>query len=86
MPPRNQYPTRGSTDAATDGFAITPSDSVDLADYPRAIYIGGAGNITMTLASGDVVFTGILAGTVLAVRPSRIKATGTTATAMVGLL
>ena len=86
MPPRNQFPTRGSTDGATDAFVITPSDSVDLADYPRAIYVGGAGNITCTMASGDVVFTAVTAGTGLTIRPSRVKATGTTATLMVGML
>lgn len=68
------------------GFAITANDSVDLAAETRAIYVGGAGALALVLASGDTVtFTGLAAGTLLPVRAIRVKATGTSATLLVGL-
>lgn len=74
------------TSPARGGFAITPSDSTDLTAETRAIYVGNAGDVAAVLASGDEVsFVGLAGGTVLPVRARRIKATGTTATALVGL-
>lgn len=71
---------------AITGFAITPSDATDLADVPRAVYVGGSGTIAAVFPSGaEVVFSGVVGGTVLPVRLRRIKATGTTATALLGL-
>lgn len=71
---------------ARGGFAITTSDSTDLAAETRAIYVGGAGDLVAVLASGDEVsFVGLAGGTLLPVRARRIKATGTSATHLVGL-
>lgn len=74
------------TDPAVDAFAITPNDSADIAEC-RFIYVGGAGNITCRFghSTTNVLLTGVLAGTILAIRPTRIMSTGTTATALVGL-
>lgn len=72
---------------ATRGAAITPNDSADLAFATRAVYVGGAGNIAAIL-QGDTVavtFTGVVAGSILPIRVARVLATGTTATALVGL-
>lgn len=70
----------------TNGVAVTPHDTNDLAFRTRAIYIGGAGNVTATLASGvDVLFTAVPVGTTLRVRADKVKSTGTTATAIVAL-
>ena len=70
------YPS--SLDApAASGAAITPSDSVDLANVSRALWVGGAGDLKLTLASGSVItLAGIVAGTLLPVRASRVWATG----------
>ena len=76
---------KGLTAPADRAVAITPNDSTDLADVPRAIYVGGAGNIVATINGGDVTFNGAQAGTILPIRPTRIKATGTTATGLVAL-
>lgn len=67
--------------------AITTSDTTDLSDVTRAIYVGGGapGNITCTINGVDVVFKLVPVGTVLQVRTSRVKATGTTATDLVAL-
>lgn len=71
---------------ANDAEAVTPSDTVDLVSTSRALYVGGAGNISVVMASGQtVLFTGVPVGTVLRIRVSRVRLTGTTATAMVSL-
>ena len=72
------------TEPATGGASVTPSDSAQITKAHRAVYVGGAGNLTVTLADGDdVTFVGVAAGTVLPVICSIIKSTGTTATNIV---
>jgi hypothetical protein len=71
---------------ARRGFAITTNDATDLAAETRAIYVGVAGDLVAVLSSGDeVTFAGLAGGTLLPVRVRRVKATGTTATQLVGL-
>lgn len=71
---------------ARRGFAITPSDTVDLTAETRAIYVGAAGDLGLILSSGDEIgLVGVAGGTVLPVRVRRVKATGTTAANLVGL-
>jgi hypothetical protein len=71
---------------ARGGFAITANDSADLAAETRAIYVGGDGNLSLVLVSGDqVTLAGVPAGTLLPLRAIRVRATGTTATQLVGL-
>ena len=87
MPDRFSDYAGGLESPATDGFAVTPNDAADVASITRAVYVGGGGNLAVTLASGaELTFTGLAGGTLLPVRLRRIKATGTTATALVGLL
>lgn len=65
-----------------DAAAVTPSDTVDLAQF-SVIYIGGGGNVKVTTAQGSAVtFSGMQPGGVLPVRVRRVWATGTTATLM----
>lgn len=66
--------------------AITPSDTAYLTSIPKAIYVGVGGNVVAVNAS-DVAVTlkNIPDGTVLPIRPTRINATSTTATDIVGL-
>ena len=74
------------SDPAYYAAGITASDSVDLANPVRAIYVGGAGSVVITTVAGtDVTFSGLPAGMILPVRAKRVKATGTTATGLVGL-
>lgn len=75
------------TVSARDFVAVTPSDTVNLArGVPRGIYVGGAGNLVAVDSDGTAVtFTGVLAGSILPIRPIRINATSTTATAIVAL-
>ena len=67
--------------------AITPSDTTDLAVVTRGVYVGGAGNITVNMADtgAAVLFTAVPVGTILPIAISRVKATGTTATALVAI-
>jgi hypothetical protein len=77
----------GLESPASHGFAVTPNDGVDLPDITRAVYVGGSGVLNVILLSGaDLSLAGVAGGTVLPLRIRRIKATGTTATAIVGLL
>jgi len=76
----------GLESPAERAFAITGNDSTDLTIYPRAIYVGGAGNVKVTTLGGDTVtFSGALAGTILPVRVVRVFSTDTTATNLLGL-
>lgn len=68
-----------------DFFAITPSDSVDIAERHRAIYVGVAGNVQVVNGAGIVVTFAAAAGAVLPIQARRINATSTTATGLVGL-
>jgi hypothetical protein len=76
----------GGGEPATSAEDINPTDSQDLGTVPRAIYIGGAGDLAVvTLNGSSVKFIGLLAGTILPVRVKRVKSTGTTATALISL-
>jgi hypothetical protein len=71
---------------AANGIAITTNDSLDLANVTRGIYVGGTGDVKVNLAgSGTVTFSAVPVGTILPVRASRVYATGTTATLLIGL-
>lgn len=64
--------------------AITPSDTAD--QSYRAIYVGGAGNVSVITAGGNTVtFTAPPVGTILPVEVTRVRSTNTTATLLIGL-
>ncbi len=76
----------GLTSPADNAAAVTPSDSTDLAYTSRALYIGGSGNVVVTMAGGgDVTFSAVTAGAILPIRVTRVKATNTTATSIINL-
>ena len=72
---------------ARHAFAITPDDGAPLQKATKAIYVGGSGDLNLRLIDGaeDVTLRNVAAGSVLAVRVAAIKATGTSATDIVGL-
>ena len=79
-----------STQTHTSGAvrAITPSNSADFDDLGvcRAIYVGGAGDISIIDDGGvTTVFVGAQAGSIIPVQTSRVNVTGTTATSLVAL-
>jgi hypothetical protein len=77
----------GLTSPAENAVTVTPHDSTDLTTATRALYIGGAGNISVETVGGQsaVVFVGLAAGTVLPLRVTRVNSTSTTATSIVAL-
>lgn len=76
----------GMTSPADNLVAITPSDSTDLANVSRALYVGGAGNLVVTpFGGGSNVTLTVVAGAILPIRVSRVLSTGTTATGLVNL-
>ncbi len=71
---------------ASDCYAITKSDTVDLPDRFCGFYVGGAGDVVVYTASGKTVtFSNVPAGAILPVSARRLMA-ATTATAVVGFL
>lgn len=70
---------------AAHGFAIVPSDTADLAEVTRAIYVGGGGNVVAQLLTGaEVTFAAVPSGSILPIRALRIRP-ASTATNLVGL-
>lgn len=60
---------------------ITPSDASNLVNFSRALWVGGGGNVRVTMIGGQTVtFANVAQGTLLPIRVSRVWATGTTAT------
>ena len=72
---------------ASSGVSITTHDTTALTSVTRGVYVGGAGNITCRLlgSSVDVVFTAVPVGSLLPIRVSHVRATGTTATLLIAL-
>ena len=71
--------------------AITPSDTTDLTDTPKGIYIGSGGDLALIAAgapagSPAVVFRNLPSGALLPVRTRRVAATGTTAADLLALV
>lgn len=75
--------------------AVTPSDTLNIPSLASAttvnngcvLYIGGAGDLKVMTAGGDIVeFIGVLAGTFLPVQVVRVFATGTTGAAATNIL
>lgn len=77
----------GLESPASHAFAIVPNDSGHLPEVTRALYVGGGGDLTVTLlrSSAPVTFPNVPAGTILPLRVTRLHATGTTAQSIVGL-
>lgn len=73
-------------DAPAHGIiSITPADS-DLAFDIRGFYVGATGDVKVTSTNGaTATFVAIPTGQIMPVSCSRIWATGTTATSIVGL-
>ncbi|MBB3860414.1 hypothetical protein GGQ88_001680 [Novosphingobium hassiacum] len=68
-------------------FSITPSDTADLPRATKALYVGTGGSIVVLSVRGTspVTFANVQDGTILDVRTQAVRATGTTASNIVGL-
>ena len=77
----------GLSGPAGHAFAVTPNDGADLPVVTRGLYVGTGGDLSLVL-KGDAApasFVGVAAGSVLPLRVVRVRATGTTASDIVGL-
>lgn len=79
--------------AATAAIAVTPSDSTVITITgasgnnltPYGLWVGGAGNVSVTMQNGaNAQFQGVAAGTLLPIRYTKVLA-ATTATLLVAL-
>jgi len=68
-------------------FAITPNDSAALPQVTKAIYVGTSGHVVVRAvgAAADVTFRNVPAGATIDVRAEFVRATGTSASDIVGL-
>jgi len=83
------YTTSSDFTPMISALAVTPADGADLvppsgpARPTRAVLIGGAGTLALTMADGSAVTLTLPAtacGVLIYLAVTRIKATGTTAT------
>jgi hypothetical protein len=86
--PAQQQGIHGSarvSDAAVSVQAVTPSDTAPLPVGCKSLWVGGAGNVVVTMWDGTTAtFTAVPAGTRLPVSPKLVNA-ATTATAITAL-
>jgi hypothetical protein len=81
-----QYTAKSDLSPLSNAAAVTLHDTNELANYSRALWVGGAGNLKVTTAGGDTVtLSGIPAGTLIPIRAKVCFSTGSTATLVVAL-
>jgi hypothetical protein len=80
------------TFSAVAGIVVTPSDATIFSVAHRALYVGGAGDVTVRMLRNSGVltdmvltFSAVPAGTILPIAVDMVKATGTTATFILAL-
>lgn len=71
--------------AASKFFAVTPSDTADLAPMALALYVGTGGDIVAQDPDGnEVTFSNVPQGAILPGRFRRVLNTSTTASNLIG--
>lgn len=67
-------------------FAIVPNDGTPLSTVPKGIYVGTGGDVTLRGVDGaaDVTYRNLPDASFINVRAQYVRATGTTATNLVG--
>ena len=74
------------TSPATNGQTVVKSDTEFLPEPTRAIYVGGTGDVAVTMHGGDsLIFVGVPAGSILPIKVSQVLSTNTTATNMLAI-
>lgn len=76
----------GIAGPSSSAFAVTKSDVTVFSQPTRALYVGGAGAVSVRmLDQTTVTFAAVPAGTTLPIRVDKVLSTGTDATSIVGL-
>lgn len=79
-------PSNSGSTPSTHAVAVSPSDSADLASVTKGVWVGGVGDLKVTMFGGEaVVFTAVPAGTYLPIAVKRIWSTGTSASNIAAL-
>lgn len=67
-------------------FAVVPSDTAELGATVKGIYVGTGGDVTLRGidSTADVIYRNLPDASYIAVRASHVRATGTTATNLIG--
>ena len=75
------------TAPATRATAVTPHDTNALSDIPKALFIGTGGTIVLRAVNSgtDTVWKNLANASVLPIRASHVRATGTTAADIVAM-
>ena len=77
--------SRSLTSPPEHAAPIVPSDAAELGHLPRAVYVGGAGDLTVRMQGGETVtLAAVPGGTFLPIRVRQVFAAGTSATGIVG--
>ena len=77
--------TRSLTSPPEHGATVVPGDA-DLGHVTRALYVGGGGDVRVRLQDGtELTLANMPTGTLIPIRVTRVLATGTSATQIVGL-
>lgn len=83
----DKFAAFGSSPAtpSENAYPVIPSDTAALPAIPKYLYVGRTGNVALRTsdALSDVVFENVPAGYYLFVRASHVRASGTTAGAIV---
>jgi len=66
-------------------FAITPDDSAMISPGCEAIYVGGTGDLAVVSDGVTATFKAVPVGAIIPIKAQKVKASGTTATLLVGL-
>lgn len=84
MAPRDQFPARAAGASPRQWFPITPDNANDLPQIPQAIWVGVTGNLCVVGNDGvEATIPNVPVGYWIG-SPSRVKATGTTASSLFG--
>lgn len=71
---------------ARSAEAVTPSDSADLTNVSRALWVGTGGDLTVTMQDGTTIaLLNVPDGSLLPICVSRVKLSGTSADDIVAL-
>jgi len=78
--------SRSLTSPPENAAAIIPDDAALLGNATRAIHVGGGGDLRVRMLGGEIVtLSGLQPGSMIPLRTRQVFATGTSATAIVGL-
>lgn len=74
-----------ATGPARAPFPILPSDTAELPAFPKGIYVGSGGDVTLRGIEGsaDVTYRNLPDASYIAVRARYVRATGTTASNLI---